>query len=185
MTREFGGLILRWADAQHASRYDIAFSDDGNQWRTVREVAGSNGGMDPLMLPESEARFVRLKLLDGPGQFYELSEVEIKNLAFGKSPNAFFEAIAGEAARGQYPRSFSGEQAYWTVVGIDGGHISGRNVGDIQTLDNIEASRALRLYEAWLSRDYDPRKTEQIYEMEPSEREKPLFRVRIANRESW
>ena len=125
VTREFGGLILRWADGQHASRYDIALSDDGKRWRTVREVAGGNGGMDPLMLPESEARFVRLNLLDGPGQFFELSEVELKDLAFGNSPNAFFEAIASESLRGQYPRSLSGEQAYWTVVGIDGGHTTG------------------------------------------------------------
>lgn len=36
-----------------------------------------------------------------------------------------------------------------------GGHISGRNVGDIQGLDNIEAYGAFRVYEAWLSRDYD------------------------------
>jgi porin len=38
---------------------------------------------------------------------------------------------------------------------VAGGHISARNVGDIQTLDNIEAYSALRIYEAWLSRDYD------------------------------
>ena len=125
VTREFGGLILRWVDGQHASRYDITLSDDGNQWRRVREVVGGNGGMDPLMLPESEARFVRLNLMDGPGQFFALSEIEIKDLAFGKSPNAFFEAIAVELPRGQFPRSFSGQQAYWTVVGIDGGHTSG------------------------------------------------------------
>ena len=35
----------------------------------------------------------------------------------------------------------------------------------------------------WLWRDYDPAKTEQTYEMEPSEKAKPLFRVAIANRE--
>ncbi len=35
---------------------------------------------------------------------------------------------------------------------------------------------------AWLWRDYDPARTEQIYEMEAAEREKPLFRVKIANR---
>lgn len=34
----------------------------------------------------------------------------------------------------------------------------------------------------WLWRDYDPSKTEQTYEMEPSEMAKPLFRVSIANR---
>jgi enterochelin esterase-like enzyme len=35
----------------------------------------------------------------------------------------------------------------------------------------------------WLWRDYDPGKTEQTYEMEPSEKAKPLFRVKIYNRE--
>jgi enterochelin esterase family protein len=34
----------------------------------------------------------------------------------------------------------------------------------------------------WLWRDYDPAKTQQIYEMEPAEKAKPLFRVRIYNR---
>jgi enterochelin esterase-like enzyme len=36
----------------------------------------------------------------------------------------------------------------------------------------------------WLWRDYDPGKTDQTYEMEPSEMAKPLFRVSIANREA-
>ena len=38
---------------------------------------------------------------------------------------------------------------------------------------------------AWLWRGYDAAKTEQVYEMEESERAKPLFRVRITNREAW
>ena len=37
----------------------------------------------------------------------------------------------------------------------------------------------------WLWRGYDPGKTEQAFEMEEVEREKPLFRVRIANRDAW
>jgi enterochelin esterase-like enzyme len=36
----------------------------------------------------------------------------------------------------------------------------------------------------WLWRDYDPAKTEQTYEMETSEKSKPLFRVSIVNRDS-
>lgn len=35
----------------------------------------------------------------------------------------------------------------------------------------------------WLWRDYDPAKTEQTYAMEESEKQKPMFRVKIANRE--
>jgi enterochelin esterase-like enzyme len=36
----------------------------------------------------------------------------------------------------------------------------------------------------WLWRDYDPAKTEQVYEQDAAEKEKPLFRVRIYNRDS-
>ena len=36
----------------------------------------------------------------------------------------------------------------------------------------------------WLWRDYDASKTAQTYEMEPSEKSKPLFRVSITNRET-
>jgi enterochelin esterase-like enzyme len=35
----------------------------------------------------------------------------------------------------------------------------------------------------WLWREYDPAKAEQIYEMEPAEKAKPLFRVSIYNRD--
>jgi len=37
----------------------------------------------------------------------------------------------------------------------------------------------------WLWRDYDPAKTSQEYRMEPAEKEKPLFRVTISNRDPW
>jgi len=49
------------------------------------------------------------------------------------------------------------------------------------------AQGALDLPESlvWLWRDYDPPKSAQTFEMEAEERAKPLFRVRIANREAW
>jgi enterochelin esterase-like enzyme len=38
---------------------------------------------------------------------------------------------------------------------------------------------------AWLWRDYDAAKTEQIYEMDPAERDKPMYRIKIMNRDAW
>lgn len=35
--------------------------------------------------------------------------------------NGFFEHLAHHARRGLYPRGFSGQQSYWTLVGVDGG----------------------------------------------------------------
>ena len=39
--REFGGLVLRWDGRAGASDYDVALSDDGRDWRTVRECAAA------------------------------------------------------------------------------------------------------------------------------------------------
>ncbi|WP_217363486.1 discoidin domain-containing protein [Duganella dendranthematis] len=122
--REFGGLLLHWQGRRYASRYDVALSDDAQQWRTVRRVAEGNGGDDALRLPESEARYIRLALHAGPAanaDGYALAEVELKDLAYGATPNQFLSAVAASAARGLYPRGFSGEQPYWTLVGVDGG----------------------------------------------------------------
>jgi enterochelin esterase-like enzyme len=51
--------------------------------------------------------------------------------------------------------------------------------------DSAQASMDLPESLAWLWRDYVPAKTQQAYDMEPVERSKPLFRVKIANRDSW
>jgi hypothetical protein len=123
--REFGGLVLRWQPGAFASRYDVQFSDDAQQWRTVRSVVAGRGGIDALLLSDAEARYVRLAFHDGPMRAYGLAEVEVRGLAFGASPNAFFEALAREYPRGYFARGFSGEQSYWTIVGIEGGSDTG------------------------------------------------------------
>jgi hypothetical protein len=124
-TREFGGLVLRWAGGSYASRYEVDLSDDGERWRSVRRVTQGNGGIDALHLSESEARYLRLRLHEGPHKGYALAEIEIKDLAFGASANSFFAELAKAAPRGRYPRGFYDEQTYWTVVGVDGGHETG------------------------------------------------------------
>ncbi|HYN40520.1 MAG TPA: discoidin domain-containing protein, partial [Thermoanaerobaculia bacterium] len=117
--RELGGLVVDHG-ASFASRYAVELSEDGTSWTTVREVAG-NGGRDYLALPESEARSVRLRLLEGPGREpFELKEVAVKPLAFGATPNAFVAEVAKDAPRGAWPRYLAGEQSYWAVVGVDG-----------------------------------------------------------------
>jgi hypothetical protein len=123
--REFGGLVLQWGKNEYASRYDVQFSDDGRKWRTVRRVADGGGGRAALLLAESETRYLRLALHDGPRREYALAELRVEDLAFGATPNAFFEALARDAPRGHFPRSFSGEQTGWTLVGVDGGSDTG------------------------------------------------------------
>lgn len=123
--REFGGVTLHWLPGLQASRYRIALSDDGRRWRNVRDVVAGNGGDDPVALTESDASYLRLELLDGPGSEYGLADIRIESLDFAATPNDFLKAVAAASPRGYFPRAFVGEQPYWTILGVDGGREHG------------------------------------------------------------
>ncbi|HLS82130.1 MAG TPA: discoidin domain-containing protein [Steroidobacter sp.] len=118
--KEFGGLEIDWTPDLHASAYGIELSMDGVEWRRVRTVETGNGGRDSHLLPESEARYIRITMPES-ALGYGVREVHVRDLQFGASPNAFIASLAQNAKRGCYPRAYMGEQTYWTIVGVDGG----------------------------------------------------------------
>ncbi len=116
--REFGGLELEWAPWRHASDYRVEGSEDGRIWTTLRRVREVRGGVHPLFLPESDARFVRIVIEAAASEAgVALRSVSPRPPAWSASREAFYESIARGAPRGAYPRGIAGEQAYWTVVG--------------------------------------------------------------------
>jgi hypothetical protein len=119
--REFGGVFLRWAPGRHATDYDVQLSDDGDNWRTVRHVAGAGGPDQALPLPDAESRYVRLSLFAGASGTYRLIGLHIMDPEFASDPNRLVGLLAAWSPPGRYPRGFCGEQIYWTVVGTDGG----------------------------------------------------------------
>ncbi|MGO4220506.1 discoidin domain-containing protein [Lysobacter sp. TAF61] len=119
--REFGGVVLRWLPGQAATDYRVELSDDGRHWRLARDVTGADGGSDYLALPESEARYLQLTPLKAATATVALAEFAVQPLAFAATPNDFVRSVAAQAPRGAWPRGFSGEQPYWTILGIDGG----------------------------------------------------------------
>ena len=119
--RELSGMVLHWAPGQHASRYRVEGSLDGQDWRTLQAVAAGLGGHEVLYAPEQEARQLRLVIEQGAGDRLALQGVEFLDAGALSSPNALVEKQAAFGRRGQFPRGFSGEQAYWTVLGVPGG----------------------------------------------------------------
>jgi hypothetical protein len=138
---DLGGLFVRWADGGFATDYTVELSRDGVAWQTAAHAAGGNGGIDPFLftgqatrspsapptgeLTEPTARFIRLQLIRGPATGYRLAELTVidadANPSDQASTNAFIGALAGRLPRGSFPRGLSGEQPYWTLVGVDGG----------------------------------------------------------------
>jgi hypothetical protein len=120
-SRELGGLVINWNADDFAAAYDVELSDDGKTWSLGRAITNGNGGRDYIYLPETEAQFVRLNLKKSSrGQGYGLNSIDFKDAEFSATPNAFFAAIAAEAPRGHYPKYFSNEQTFWTIVGASG-----------------------------------------------------------------
>ncbi|HHW4682023.1 MAG TPA: amylo-alpha-1,6-glucosidase, partial [Xylella sp.] len=70
---------------------------------------------------DTEARYVRFDLQDGPNWRYGIKEIKLQPLAFAATPNDFIKSLASVWPRGSLPRGFSGEQPYWTILGLDGG----------------------------------------------------------------
>ncbi len=114
--KELGGVVLHWTGA--APTYRVEASDDRRRWRTLRMVTAGDGGTDPIALPDTETRYLRIAGATG------LAEVEVKDRDWAADPNAFIIALAKDTPRGTYPRGFT-EQSYWTLVASDGGAVSG------------------------------------------------------------
>ena len=123
--REFGGAIVDWIPGLEAAQYDVRGSLDGRAWRTLRSVTAGAGGTDFLALPDTEARYLRFDLKGGPNWRYGLREITLKPLEWAATPNDFIASVAALSPRGAFPRGFTGEQPYWTLIGLDGGREQG------------------------------------------------------------
>lgn len=116
--REFGGLSLDWAPGAALRDYDVQTSSDHEAWATVREVRGGNGGRDEIYAPNAQARYVRIRAASPRG--CALREVTVRPLEWSATMNDYVRALAASSPRGTYPRGMSGEQAFWTIAGVDG-----------------------------------------------------------------
>ena len=117
--REFGGLVVDWDPTAFASSYDVEFSDDGKNWKTMRHVEGNAGRAQFLSLPDAETQQVRLKMRAAPGDAsVAIREVEVLLWEASRDENALMKAIADRVPRGRYPRATTGEGVFWTIVGV-------------------------------------------------------------------
>lgn len=117
--RPLSGLVLDWSPRDWAADYDVEGSDDGRSWTLLRAVRGSGGGRRYLHLPDAEPTKLRLSLKrSSRGNRYGLRAIRVLSDSAARTRSAFLERVAQGSARGAWPRSLTGQQSYWTVVGL-------------------------------------------------------------------
>ncbi len=79
--------------------------------------ASGSGGFEALFLPETEARYLSIRLPAARAA----PHVELRDARRWPDLNAALSELARHAPRGHVPRAFLGEQNYWALVGVDGG----------------------------------------------------------------
>jgi hypothetical protein len=147
--REYGGLVVDWGRDRGAGAYVVEASDDADDWRILREVRDGNGGRDYHFLPETEARYLRIRTLKEavPRGAVAIDGLILEPLAWGATQESFFAAIAKDAPRGCYPRSIAGERIAWTVLGDDAGD---REEGLLSEDGALETAKAAYSIEPFL-----------------------------------
>jgi len=117
--REFSAVLLEWESGTTPSSYVIERSDDGANWRTIREISRGRSGRNWIYTPEAEARFLRVSVRQAGGAGPSLAGIRLEKPAWAPNANEFFRHIASDTRHGIYPRGISGEQPYWTILGAD------------------------------------------------------------------
>lgn len=62
-TTPVGGVLIRW-EGGFATHYLLRYSNDGQQWQDAVRVTGGKGGIEYVMFPAVQARYLRLAAPD-------------------------------------------------------------------------------------------------------------------------
>ncbi|PJA73834.1 coagulation factor 5/8 type domain-containing protein [bacterium CG_4_9_14_3_um_filter_65_15] len=118
--REFSGLEVAWVPGRSAADCWVMVSLDGKTWQEPTQVRGRIGDREVFSLPETQARFVRLRMSRRPGDDGPaLADLTLHPVDWATSPTEFFMRLACRSRPGIYPRGFLGRPTAWTVVGVD------------------------------------------------------------------
>ena len=123
-SREYGGLIIRWDPTTTARAFDVEVSNDGVAWKAVYSAARPDTPRSYVYLPQETSQQIRLQLHAGAGHRTGtgIAEIDVQARGFSRSLNEFFQVIAANERRGDFPRYLGREQTYWTTVGsVHGG----------------------------------------------------------------
>ena len=126
--RTYGGLVIDWTNASAVpTSVSLDTSNRVSSWSEAVRLNVIRGPRSYIPVPDGSSRFIRLRFplpsttpASTPAML-EIREITLRDLGFAASPTALLQSVATDYRRGMYPRAYSDEQTYWSVVGVSGG----------------------------------------------------------------
>ena len=120
--RGFGGITIDWEAGFAPASFQVTSSLDGQQWSTIASAPSPvSSSRTILPLNDTYARFVKFTFSPTakPGAA-GVQNLRFEEIGFADSANTLVASVGSHLPRGSLPRSLTGEQTYWTVVGAPG-----------------------------------------------------------------
>jgi len=118
--REFGGLQIYWLKGLAPKTFDILLSEDGKSWESVYSVKANQSERSFIRLPEVEANFVKIKLIESSSnKGFGVDEIKFLDVKSSLTKNDFLIYVAKNSKVGDYPRYFLEQASYWTISGVN------------------------------------------------------------------
>jgi hypothetical protein len=114
--REFGGLVLDWAQ-DGARPFTLQACSNGDSWRTLATQRDTPLARTHLFLPDSRANRLRIRFRGNP----TLRSLRLLEPGEARTLGDFLHTVAAMAPRGHHPRYLLREQSYWTSAGSPDG----------------------------------------------------------------
>jgi hypothetical protein len=98
----------------------VLLSEDGKLWEKVYSVLANQGDVSFIRLPEAEAKYVKINLLESAsGKGFGVTEMKFLDIKNSMTPNDFLIYTAKNSSVGDYPRYFLEQASYWTISGVN------------------------------------------------------------------
>lgn len=72
-------VCIKWGETR-AVNYSIEISDDGKQWRSIKEVTDGKGKIDEFVFPQMTAQYLRINGKQGTGGRWTISAYSIREI---------------------------------------------------------------------------------------------------------
>ncbi|NUN10305.1 MAG: discoidin domain-containing protein [Ignavibacteriaceae bacterium] len=116
--KEYGGIAFEWGDYP-PEKIEVSVSDNNKEYIDASSAKDLTLHQTYLYLPESESRYVKLKITQAFERRVSIKEVRFLPVEFSLTKNSFISNIAAGYERGLFPRYFYDEKSYWTIIGVD------------------------------------------------------------------